>query len=242
MKRFTFNTGSVPATEGEGVEWDTGIVTFREKNGGVWSSDINATLASLTDKYSRVSGWVLTYIDSADVAYPLGWENLTVTYTQATRIVQIAFTGPPGATWEVDWGDTNTTDGTIPANGEVTTSRTYATTGTYSITGTLEYGDDSSTLTIPFYVKPAAPTIVSISPDEGAAAGGTNVTITATGALGSGLTVTIGGNAVPSASIAVDGTGAFITAVTPAHAAGAVDVVISNANGQATLPAGFTYT
>jgi hypothetical protein len=83
-----------------------------------------------------------------------------------------------------------------------------------------------------------APTISSISPTSGPASGGTPVTITGTGFL-SGATVTVGGTA--ATSVVVVG-GASITANTPAHAAGAVSVVVTNTDAQSgTLTGGYTY-
>ena len=83
------------------------------------------------------------------------------------------------------------------------------------------------------------PTVTGISPASGTAAGGTAVTITGTGFL-AGATVSLGGT--PATGVTVV-SGTTITATTPAHAAGAVDVVVSNAEQHAgTLPNGYTYT
>lgn len=82
------------------------------------------------------------------------------------------------------------------------------------------------------------PTIVSIVPDEGPAAGGTAVTITGTD-FATGATVTFGGNAATSVNVVNDTT---ITCVTPAGTAGAVDVVVTNTDtGTVTEEDGFTY-
>jgi len=83
-----------------------------------------------------------------------------------------------------------------------------------------------------------APTVSSISPGSGPTAGGTPVTITGTG-FASGATVTLGGSAATNVAVANSTT---ITATTPAHAAGAVNIVVTNADGQSgTLANGFTY-
>ena len=82
-----------------------------------------------------------------------------------------------------------------------------------------------------------APLVSSISPTSGSGSGGTAVTITGTGFL-SGATVSIGGtatgvNVVSSTSI---------TATTPAHSTGAVNVVVTNTDNQAgTLTNGYSY-
>lgn len=84
-----------------------------------------------------------------------------------------------------------------------------------------------------------APTITSVSPSQGPAAGGTTVTIRGTGFLWPA--VTIGG--LPAASVTTPiGDPTTLTAVTAAHVVGVVDVVVRNKDGQAaTLAGGFTY-
>jgi IPT/TIG domain-containing protein len=85
-----------------------------------------------------------------------------------------------------------------------------------------------------------APTVTLIAPNTGSTAGGTRVTITGTGFLPN-ATVTLGGTAATGV-VVVSPTS--ITATTPAHAAGAVDVVVTNTDGQSSLPLtnGYTYT
>jgi len=74
------------------------------------------------------------------------------------------------------------------------------------------------------------PTFTSITPNEGPTAGGQAVDIIGTNFVdGGSFGVTIGGN--PATSV-VRVSSTEITAVTPAHAAGAVDVVITNNDGQ----------
>lgn len=88
------------------------------------------------------------------------------------------------------------------------------------------------------YTANPTPTVTSITPNGGTANGGTGVVITGTG-FQSGATVSLGGKA---ASNVVVGSSASITAMTPAHAAGAVNVVITNSDAQSgTLPNGYTY-
>lgn len=81
------------------------------------------------------------------------------------------------------------------------------------------------------------PTIASVTPSSGSTLGGTAVTITGTNFTGS-LAVMLGG--VAATDVRVSGT-VSITAVAPAHAAGAVDVVVAAGTGTATLTSGFTY-
>jgi hypothetical protein len=86
------------------------------------------------------------------------------------------------------------------------------------------------------YLMP--PTITSISPSAGALAGGKTITIRGTGFY-PGATVTVGGSACTSPNISSD---TVMTCVTPAGAAGAADVVLTNGDGQTvTKVSGFTY-
>jgi hypothetical protein len=85
----------------------------------------------------------------------------------------------------------------------------------------------------------AAPTVGSVSPNNGPAAGGTGVTITGTG-FATGATVTFGGTAATNV-VMVNGT--TITATTAGHAAGAVTVAVTNPDTQSgSLANGFTYS
>ena len=82
------------------------------------------------------------------------------------------------------------------------------------------------------------PTLKSASPSTGPTAGGTTVTLGGTG-FESGATVTFGGTAATNVTVV---SSTQITAVTPAHAAGAVNVTVTNPDGQsATSPAIFTF-
>jgi hypothetical protein len=82
------------------------------------------------------------------------------------------------------------------------------------------------------------PTITSISPISGTTAGGTSTTISGGNFL-AGASVKFGGVAATNINLVNSGT---ISAATPAHASGAVNVTVTNADGQTgTLVNGFTY-
>jgi len=90
-----------------------------------------------------------------------------------------------------------------------------------------------------YTVANPAPTVTSITPNTGTASGGTAVTLTGTGFL-AGATVNLGGTAATGVTVVNSTT---ITATTPAHAAGAVNVVVTNSDTQSgTLTNGYTYT
>lgn len=123
------------------------------------------------------------------------------------------------------------------ANGYGVRVRTAMVAGSYTSHGYL--GAVAVTAT---YEAPAVPTVTAVSPAGGAATGGTTVTITGTGFQFNGQDVvsgvTIGGVACTDIDVQSDTT---LTCVTGAHAVGAVDVVVTNPGGSATLAGGFTY-
>jgi IPT/TIG domain len=86
-------------------------------------------------------------------------------------------------------------------------------------------------------VVPGPPSVLEIFPTSGPVAGGTSVTIAGSG-FTSASSVKIGGTNATGVVVNNDG---MISAVSPAHAAGAVDVAVTTPVGTNTLTAGFTY-
>ena len=86
---------------------------------------------------------------------------------------------------------------------------------------------------------PPVPTITGITPKTGPTAGGTVVTIAGNGLGGAIGTVTFDG--VAATGISTTGNPPSYICTTPPHAAGAVDVVLTNGGGTATSDDGFTY-
>ncbi len=99
-----------------------------------------------------------------------------------------------------------------------------------ALAGAFEYSTGKS--------QTSTPTPASVSPNSGAQIGGTAVTITGTNFV-SGLTVTFDGVAATAINVV---SGGQITCNTPAHAAGAVDIVVTNPDGgSGTLPSSYNY-
>jgi uncharacterized repeat protein (TIGR01451 family) len=100
---------------------------------------------------------------------------------------------------------------------------------------TESYAPASLTLT----AGPPSLTVTNVAPGRGGIAGGTSVTITGTN-FASGATVTFG--TANAASVTFNNS-TSLTAVTPAHVVGPVDVTVTNPSTQAaTLQNGFTFT
>ena len=90
-----------------------------------------------------------------------------------------------------------------------------------------------------FYGTLPTPMITSVDPSSGTTDGGTEVIITGTGfVIAFGFSVTFDGE--QAASFPVFPSDTSITVTTPAHAAGAVDVVVTNPDGQ-TATSSYTY-
>ena len=123
-------------------------------------------------------------------------------------------------------------------NGTTITATTPAgAAGTVAVTVTNPDGQNGA-LSSAFTYNLTAPTVSNVTPNAGLTSGGTAVTITGTN-FAAGATVSLGGS--PASGVAVLN-GTTITATTPAHAAGAVSVLVTNTDGQnGTLAASFTY-
>ena len=146
----------------------------------------------------------------------------------------------PGQSSTLSWVTANATTvtvdqgiGSVAPSGSVSVSPTSTTT--YTLTATNIEG--STTATSAVTITPP-PSITSLAPVSGPAAGGTVITISGTGFI-QGASVKLGG--INATGVAVNSS-TSISATTPAHAAGAINVVVTNPDNQsATLTNGFTY-
>ena len=144
-----------------------------------------------------------------------------------------------GAT--VSLGGTAATGVTVVSGTSITATTPPGVAGTVDVvvtnddtqSGTLKQGFTYTAVSNP------APTVTAISPGSGPSSGGTPVTITGTGFL-TGSMVKLGGTAATGVTVV---SSTSITATTPAHAAGVVNVVVTNAEEQSgTLTNGYTYS
>jgi IPT/TIG domain len=126
--------------------------------------------------------------------------------------------------------------------GDIAEDATVANTGLYGATASLRASAPWVMQMATFRAKSAsgsAFTVGGISPVSGTSSGGSSVKITGTGFL-PGSTVTFGGVAGTNVTVVNSST---ITATTPSHAVGSVNVVVSTSSGQVgTLANGYTYT
>lgn len=158
---------------------------------------------------------------------------------------------PVGNIIKYDW---DFGDGNTMLDGGETPSHTYATAGTYQVTLTVtnsghtslypaftgqtltRNGGPSARSTIFITVGTAVPTVTSISPDQGPAAGGSEVVITGTNFSDNTLSVTIGGSATAVKAISTT----QIVATTPAGV-GIQQVIVTTGQGPSSQVVNYTY-
>jgi phosphatidylserine/phosphatidylglycerophosphate/cardiolipin synthase-like enzyme len=158
-----------------------------------------------------------------------GGTAVTITGTNFVSGATISFGGTTASNINVTNSTTITAMTPAHAAGAVNVVVTNPDTQSGSLTNGFTYTTPSA----------PAPTVSAVTPNSGTTAGGTAVTITGTNFV-SGATVSFGGAAAAGVNVTNPTT---ITATTPAHAAGAVNVVVINPDTQSgTLTGGFTYT
>jgi hypothetical protein len=143
-----------------------------------------------------------------------------------------------GATYNWTVGNGSITAGTGTAS--ITFTAGAVGSVTLDVTVSTAAGcSDAKSASVTVTAAPPAVTVTSVTPNSGSSLGGKPVTIAGTG-FNSGATVQFGTSSA-TAVVVVNAT--QITAVTPAHAAGAVNVTVTNSNATtATLTNGYTYT
>lgn len=166
--------------------------------------------------------------------------TISVTFSEpmSKSATQSAFQISPAKSGSFSWNGAGTVMTFTPISA-LTSSQNYTVTigtGATDLAGNPLQSAHNWTFTT---ATPPPPDVTGISPSSGSTGGGTSVTISGTN-FANGATVSIGGTAATNVTVVNSTT---ITATTPAHAAGAVSVVVTNPGGQAdTLTSGFTYT
>jgi hypothetical protein len=229
---WTVTSGSLPA--GLNLIAGTGVISGTPTQAGTSNFTIKV-VDNATPQGSASQQFALT-INSA-LPPPVITSPLTASGTVGTAFsYQITATNNP----------TSFNAAGLPAGLSVDTntgiiSGTPASAGTTNVTlsATNSGGTGSATLVLIVSQATQPPTVTLVAPVSGPVAVGTPVTITGTGFV-SGAAVTFDG--LPATGITVV-SATHITATTPAHAAGPVDVVVTNPDGQSSLPlvGGFTY-
>jgi hypothetical protein len=176
------------------------------------------------DNYVFVAAPTITNVAPSEGPSSGGTE-VTITGTNFTGVTDVDFGATPAASFTVD-NDTTIT-ATAPAHAA----------GTVDVSATSTGGTSANTANDNFTFV-AAPTVTAVAPATGPTAGGTAVTITGTGFTGA---TDVDFGATPAASFTVDND-TTITATSPAHAAGTVDVSVTTVGGTSASTANDDFT
>lgn len=183
----------------------------------------------ITSAVISVTGSPLT-LTVAGLTGQLTINNMS-TQVAATNITS-NFTG---TALEGNVTETGNTCANVPPGGSCTLTYTPGNTMVSQTNFTIQ-GSNTNALTAAIAIQSGS-TLTAITPTSGAASGGTGFTLTGTGLTGA-TGVTFDGVAATSVNVVNSTT---VTGVTPAHATGAVDIVINTPAGSATLANGYTY-
>jgi subtilase family serine protease len=212
--------------------------------------DITTGSVGPSPEYAAASGYDLASGLGSPVANKL--VPALVGYTPTVTGLSTA-TGPAAGGTSVTITGTNLTDGTVvdfgsnPATSVVVVSSTQITAVSPAGTGTVDVtvtgpGGVSATSPADHFVYSSMPVVMGVTPVAGLLAGGTSVTIAGASLIGV-TAVHFGGTAASLSSLVYNSNGT-ITITSPAHAAGTVDVTVTNPQGTSTISSAdqFTYT
>lgn len=161
--------------------------------------------------------------------------NLTITNTSSTTTALNITSDFTGTALAGNVTETGNACASVAPAASCTLTYTPGTT-VVPLTAFTVRGSNTQTLAPSISIQSGS-TLTLVSPTSGSAAGGTGFVLTGTGLTGA-TGITFDGVAATSVNVVNSTT---VTGVAPAHAAGAVDVVIHTPAGGATLIAGHTY-
>ena len=205
-------------------------------NGKTYTCAITATNAQGTGSASTASSPII----------PLGVPDAptAVIATPGNAQVSLSWTAPTNTGGQPITGYTVTgapvgSCTTTGATSCVITGLTNGTAYTFQVVATTAQGDSAAASSNTVTPEAAtAPVIFAVSPSTGPQAGGTAVIITGTNLTGA-TQVLFGGT--PATGVTVNQAGNQITAITPAHAGGAIDITVVTPAGDDVLEMSFTY-
>lgn len=197
------------------------------------------TAGSFAVEVTNPDGQTASFSDYDYIAAPtLTSVSPTSGVTTGGTVVTLNGTGlQSGAT--VTFGGTNATNVTFVSVTQIRATTPAKSAGSVAVAVRNSDGQSVSLNSSFSFTNSPAPTVTSVSPSSGTIAGGVQVTINGTSFV-SGATVKFDGVNATGVSFV---SGSQLTATTPAHAAGAVTVQVTNPDNQTGSRAtGFTFT
>jgi hypothetical protein len=225
---LSYSAGSTLPT-GLSINATSGVISGTPSKSGIYAVTItvtdNAGFSATTSFHWTAVGPIVTAV-----------KPLTGPGAGGTK-VSISGSHFLGAT-SVMFGSVPATSFTINAKGtKITAIDPREPAGTVNIVVTTSAGPSIVTASDRFtYI---GPTVTKITPTTGTTAGGTRVTISGTGLSGA-TSVKFG--SVAATGVTVNGHGTKLKAVSPAHAVGPVNIVVTTPGGTTTNNSADTYT
>ena len=177
--------------------------------------------ATASGAYTYIVGPAISSV-SPNTGATAGGYTVTLNGTNLINATSVTFGGVPGG---IGTRRPNSLEVTMPA---------LATPRTVDVVVT---GPGGTATLVNGFTAVAAPTIASVSPNQGSRGGGQTVTITGTNLTGAGA-VSFGGAA--GSNIVVD-SATQLRVTTPVRFDGAMDVTVTTPGGTATLAGGYTF-
>ncbi|NYG98611.1 hypothetical protein BJ979_001237 [Schumannella luteola] len=223
--------GGLAGTQLTRVDADT--ITAHTPAHSAGAVDVTVTLPTAT--LTTTGGFTYTGAPTAPTASAIDPATGSTAGGTTTTITGTGFTGATGVTF----------GGATGTSFSVTNDTTIVVTSPAGAAGNaavvVQHPNGNATVPGGFTYTGTAPSITAITPDNGPAAGGTTVTITGPG-IAAATNVTFGGIPGTDLTPGADGDENSLSVTTPAHSAGAVDVVVTLPSGPLTSTGGFTYT
>jgi hypothetical protein len=238
------NANSNPPTPGALYAFDAGNVATQ-----LWNSNMNAA----RDSVGNFAKFVPPLVANGKV-YIATWSNQVSVYGLLAPVPLLSTVSPTSgptaggtavkltgqnfaSSARITFGGAAATNVVVVSGSQITAKTPSHAQGSANVV-VANPGGHSATLANGFTFVAPAPKVSGVSPASGTTAGGSAATLTGQN-FASGATVTFGGAAATSV-VVVSAT--QITAKTPPHAQGSVNVTVTNPGGQSgTLVGGFTF-